>query len=68
MESINMESDKIIKVVEDLCLSGKDTLEHTVSAIELGLPVSRSVGFDKREQEKLLDILKGVIKEYKKTA
>ena len=61
-----METNKIFKAAEEICISGKDTLELTVKAIESGITVSRSEGFDHGEKERLLDILKGVIKEYKK--
>jgi len=61
-----VEANKILKVAEEICISGKETLEQTVKAIESGVSVSRSEGFDQNEKERLLDILKGVIQEYKK--
>ena len=62
-----VEANKILKAAEEICISGKETLELTVMAIESGVTVSRSEGFDQDEKERLLDILKGVIQEYKKT-
>ncbi len=62
-----MEANKILKAAEDICISGKETLELTVMAIESGVTVSRSEGFDQDEKARLLNILKGVIQEYKKT-
>ena len=62
-----MGANKILKVAEEICISGKETLELTVKAIESGVTVPRSEGFDQGEKERLLGILKGVIQEYKKT-
>lgn len=63
-----MESNKIFKVAEEICLSGKDALELAVTAIESGEQASRFEGLDQDEKEGLKNILRGVLNEYRHSA
>lgn len=61
-----MENNKIFQAAEEICISGKESLENAVTAIDQGLPVSRLEELDGDEIIKLGNILKSVIKEYNK--
>ena len=61
-----MENNKIFQAAEDICISGKESIENAVNAIDQGVQVSRFEKLDDDEIVKLGNILKSVIQEYSK--